>query len=79
MNQIKFLTLCCFSLGLLLVSQYSHAQKNVLTTDAIKAIEVSNFEKIYEDRGTGGDMDLSVWKAKLPLGFYALGYLAVVL
>lgn len=35
---------------------------------------VSKFLKIYEDRGTGGIYDLSIWRPMLPEGFYALGY-----
>lgn len=60
-----------FSAVLLAVSSF--AQSNESTTAALEIIEVCNYVPVWNDKGSGGTDDFSMYAPKIPKGFYMLG------
>lgn len=55
---------------------FSTSANGHVHTPSLEIAFVTEFLKMYEDRGTGGKLDLSIWRPELPQGFFALGYYA---
>ncbi len=68
---MKILAVCTLILGQLFATESVKAQMG-----SLELASVSEFTHVYSDRGTGSNMDLSIWAPVLPSGYFALGHLA---
>ncbi|MEZ4883180.1 MAG: Vps62-related protein [Chitinophagales bacterium] len=76
MNLKRKIFLVFTVLGLFLCSNWTQAQQNSIKMDALEIMFVTDYDFVYNDRGTGADANWSMWSPKLPPGFSALGHYA---
>ena len=50
--------------------------QKTITADGIELAFVTDYDIAYGDYGTGAKSNMSIWRPKVPQGFFALGYYA---
>jgi len=77
MNLKKTLFFSFFALAILFLSNTStQAQQRSIKMDALEIMFVTDYDFVYNDRGTGASASWSIWSPKLPPGFSSLGHYA---
>lgn len=78
MNLKRTFILNLFILGLFLCSHLTslQAQQRSIKMDALEIMFVTDYDFVYNDRGTGASTNWSMWSPKLPPGYSALGHYA---
>lgn len=76
MNLKKIVFFNLFVLVLLLTHFNIHAQQRSIKMDALEIMFVTDYDFVYNDRGTGASTNWSMWSPKLPPGYSSLGHYA---
>ncbi len=61
---------------LLLSNTSTQAQQRSIKMDALEIMFVTDYDFVYNDRGTGASASWSMWSPKLPPGYSSLGHYA---
>ncbi len=76
MNLKKTIFFNILVLVLFLCSNWTQAQQRSIKMDALEIMFVTDYDFVYNDRGTGANDNWSMWSPKLPPGFSSLGHYA---
>lgn len=76
MNLNKTVFFSFFVLAILFTSFHTQAQQRSIRTDALEIMFVTDYDFVYNDRGTGAKANWSMWKPQLSPGYSALGHYA---